>query len=240
MYLKEVKKDSIMDITQFNKELAIRIATAKRYEKSGDIKLAIKLWLEVSEMAISLSKNTKLDASFRNMLMNRIKGIFEHVRRLKAGQLEEELYVENVESLDEFSDVEDSMETNQGEREDLRYPERSEVKTLKSNTKRNTKVIENSDLKNLPIGFKEIETSEDFEIITPHDKDFVKKQFDKAFDSEFFKAKKQGTSEVDSEKPDRADFEHPKDGKTKICFACGYDKNLIKDKVCKNCGTNLD
>ncbi len=231
-----------MDITQFNKELAGRIATAKRYEKTGEINLAIKLWLEISEMTISLSKNPKLEASFRNMLMNRTKGIFEHVRILKSDQLEEELYIDNVEPPQEFSCIETSSETIQGEGEDedVHGQESSEITDIRSNTDSNTKIIEESDLKNLPKGFKEIQTSEDFEIITPHDKDFMKKQLDKALDSDYFKAKKQGSSEEGSKPPERVDFERSEDLKNKICFACGYDKNSVKDKVCKNCGTNLD
>ncbi|MFX0007106.1 MAG: hypothetical protein ACFFA7_01035 [Promethearchaeota archaeon] len=225
-----------MDITQFNKELANRITTAKRYENSGDIKLAIKLWLEISEMTISLSKNPKLDASFRNMLMNRTKGIFEHVRNLKSEQLKEELYYEGSEP----SELEESIEPIQSESED-QYIEETDQETISSsNSGRTMKVIENSDLKNLPKGFKEIETSGDFEIITPHDKDFVKKQLDKALNSKFYKKHVQGDSEEDSIPQKRVDFEQPKDGNYKICFACGYDKLSAKDKVCKNCGTNLE
>lgn len=225
-----------MDITQFNKELAIRITTAKRYEKNGDIKLAIKLWLEISEMTISLSKNQKLDATFKNMLMNRTKGIFEHVRNLKSDHLKEELYYEGSEP----SEIEESIEPIQSESEDQYIEENDQETISSSNSGRTMKVIENSDLKNLPKGFEEIETSEDFEIITPHDKDFVKKQLDEALNSKFYEKHVQGDSEEDSLPQKRVDFEQPKDGNYKICFACGYDKLSVKDKVCKNCGTNLE
>ncbi|MDX1798491.1 MAG: hypothetical protein R3255_07570 [Candidatus Lokiarchaeia archaeon] len=229
-----------MDITQFNKELTSRITTAKRCEKNGEIKLAIKLWLEISEMTISLSKNPKLDASFRNMLMNRTKGIFEHVRNLKSDQLKEELYYEGSEALPEVSEIEESIDPIQSESEN-QYIEESDQETISSsNSGRTMKVIENSDLKNLPKGFKEIETSGDFEIITPHDKDFVKKQLDNALNSKFSKKHVQGDSEEDSLPQKRVDFEQPKDGNYKTCFACGYDKLSVKDKVCKNCGTNLE
>jgi hypothetical protein len=229
-----------MDITQFNKELASRIATAKRYEKDGDIKLAIKLWLEISEMTLRLSKNPKLDASFRNMLMNRTKGIFEHIRILKSDQLKKELYIDNIESLPEVPENEPLPETIQSESEDHDVEAGDQVKRTSSNTGGSIKTIDGSDLDNLPKGFKEIETSEDFEIITPHDKDFMKKQLDKALNSEFYKKHVQGDSEEGSTEQERVDFEQPKGGETKICFACGYDKLSVKDKVCKNCGTNLD
>jgi hypothetical protein len=229
-----------MDITQFNKELASRIATAKRYEKSGDIKLAVKIWLEISEMTIRLSKNPKLDASFRNMLMNRTKGIFEHVRILKSDQLEEELYYDTSEPLPEVPKMEPSPETVYSESEDDNIEEGEQAKSSSSDFESDLKIIDDSDLKNLPKGFKEIETSEDFEIITPHDKDFVTKQLDKALNSDFHKNNIQKESEEGSTKEDRVDFEQPKDGKAKICFACGYDKLSVRDKVCKNCGTKLE
>lgn len=223
-----------MDITQFNKELAIRIAIAKRYEKNGDFKSAIKLWLEISEMTIRLSKNQKLDASFRNMLMNRTRGIFEHIKELKSNQFKEEIYAENIASLQNTGQEIVSSELIQDEYEDLQEEENSET------TVSTVKIIKDSDLKILPKGFKEIETSEDFEIITPHDKDFVKKQLDKALDSDYFKAKKQDSPEEFPKSQDRLNFDQPKGGKDKICFACGYDKNISTDKICKNCGINLD
>ncbi|MFX0075678.1 MAG: hypothetical protein ACFE96_09560 [Candidatus Hermodarchaeota archaeon] len=229
-----------MDITQFNKELASKIATAKRYEKSGNIKLAVKLWLEISEMTIRLSKNPKLDASFRNMLMNRTKGIFEHIRILKSDQLEEELFLENSEPLPKVPEIKPSPEIFQSESEE-QYIENGDEETFSSSDSGKTmKIIEDSNLKNIPKGFKEIETSEDFEIVTPHDKDFVKKQFDKALNSDLYKAHVQVDSEEGSIEQERVDFEQPKDGKYKICFACGYDKLSVKDKVCKNCGAELE
>ena len=36
------------------------------------------------------------------------------------------------------------------------------------------------------------------------------------------------------------DFEQSENGKNLICFACGYDKNALNDKICKNCGTELN
>jgi hypothetical protein len=229
-----------MNINKFNKELAIKIATAKGYEKSGDKKSAIKIWLEISEMTISLSKNPKLGASFRNMLMNRIKGIFQHIKILKSEKLEEELSAEKLVAPQQTSHEERSFETIQREKEEFQEQKRSQrsVSSPKSNSSQ--KIIEDSDLKQLPKGFKEIESSEDFEIITPHDKDFVQKQLDKALGSDHFKLKTQEGSKNDYKTQDRLDFDQPKEGKNKICFACGYDKNLIKDKVCKNCGINLD
>ncbi|UCC21060.1 MAG: hypothetical protein JSV62_07225 [Promethearchaeota archaeon] len=229
-----------MDITRFNKELANKITTAKRHEKSGDFKLAVKLWLEISEMAIKLSKNQELEASFRNMLMNRVKGIFEHIKILKSGGRVDKQYIEKVHSPQEIDYIDYSVEDIQSENVSLQAQESSEIMAESSNNGGNLKIIENDNLKNLPKGFKEIETSEDFEIITPHDKDFLKKQLDKALDSDYFKKGKEEGSRENSETQEKLDFEKPKDLNIRICFACGYDKNLIKDKSCRNCGTNLD
>ena len=142
-----------MDITRFNKELASRITTAKRHEKSGDIKSAIKLWLEISEMTISLSKNPKLDASFRNMLMNRVRGIFEHIKILKLGKIKEEIVQRGQ-----------LTEVIREESEDFQEQEDSEIIASSSNKINNHEITEDSDFKKLPKGFKEIKTSDDFEI----------------------------------------------------------------------------
>lgn len=217
-----------MDIRRFNKELTVKITTAKRYERNGDIKSAITLWLEISEMTIRLSKNPKLDASFRNMLMNRVKGIFEHIKILKSGRIKEEII-----------QGEHLTEVIRDESEDFQEQEDNEIIASSSNINNSQEIIEGSDFKNLPKGFKEIKTSEDYEIITPHDKDFVKNQLDKALDNDYLNPKKQEGSEESSKQQDRINFEQRKDSKYKICFACGYDKNLFLDKICRNCGTSL-
>ncbi|MFX1600141.1 MAG: hypothetical protein ACFFB6_06045 [Promethearchaeota archaeon] len=229
-----------MDITKFNKELANKITIAKRFEKNGDTKAAIQVWLEISEMTISYSKNQKLEASFRNMLMNRVRGIFAHIKSLKSGQYKGEMIMESAPTYQEAALKEPSSEIFQIEDEELQRDEKIETATSSSNIDSDRKIIEDSNLKNLPEGFKEIETSEDFEIITPHDKNFVKKQLDKALDREFFKSENQGTPKEPTKQQKRLDLEQHEKGKNKICFACGYDKNLITDKICKNCGTNLN
>jgi len=52
-----------MDISKFNQELGVKIAKAKSFEKYNDLKNAIKLWIEVSEMIIAASKTGGLDFS---------------------------------------------------------------------------------------------------------------------------------------------------------------------------------
>ncbi len=225
-----------MDITQFNKELGMKIAIAKRFEKKGDIKAAIQEWIDISEMALNFSKYPKIDVSFKNMIINRTKGIFIHIKELKAGQFKEEIYVDDLKYLEEEPTPEISSKKILGE-EGKQINQNS---ILKSTVNSESKIIEDSEFKELPKGFKEIQPSEDFTIITPHDEEFVKKQRAKAEESGIFKPSKQDPSDGVNKPADRIDFEQPKDSNNLICFACGYDKNALTDKVCKNCGTDLN
>jgi len=93
-------------------------------------------------------------------------------------------------------------------------------------------VVEKSEYENIPKGFKEIKTSTDFKIITPHDEDYVKKRLGSEPDS---------TRDKQTQpKQERFDFEQPEDNTGLICFACGYDKNPKNAKTCKSCGTELN
>jgi len=230
-----------MDITQFNKELGKRIAIAKTYEIKGDIQAAILKWVDISEMALNFSKSPKIDPMFKNMIINRTKGIFAHIKNLKASQFEEEIYIENSQAPQEVSDTEILPEIAQTEEPHLDEEKIDEISAIKSTSKSQHSIIEDSELKSLPKGFKEIETSDEFTIITPHDEDFVKKQRTKASENVGFKPGKQEASEEDPKPVTRVDFEQPKNGiNGLICFACGYDKNTLEDKVCKNCGIELN
>jgi hypothetical protein len=224
-----------MDITRFNKDLANKITQAKRFEKSNEIKSAIKLWLEISEMTINLSKSPNLNVSFKTMLINRTKHILEHIKYLKSGKVQEKPYIEAYPSQQEDSEFESSFEYEQEEE----IQEQEEIDKSNFNHKNHVEVVQDSEYKNLPKGFKEIKTSEDFEIITPHDENFVKNQLDKAFEGENFSSRTHETNDASKTKR-KLEIEQPERNKYKICFACGYDKNSAKDKICKNCGITLD
>jgi hypothetical protein len=229
-----------MDIARFNKELGTKVAKARRFEKNNDIKAAIQLWLEISEMTLNFSKSRNINMSFRNMLINRTKRIFEHIKNLKSGQFEEEEYIEDFISQEEAAQVESSSEIVQSVSLDLYDQERSEDINLNSNTTGELNILEDSEFKNLPKGFKEIETSKNFKIITPHDEKYVEKHIYQYKDKEISDSKKQKTLGEDPKSQEREDFEEPKNVKSVICFACGYDKNSVKDKNCKNCRTKLN
>ena len=220
-----------MNITQFNKELGKKIAIAKTYEIKDDIQAAIQQWVEIAEIALNFSKSPKIDPIFKNMIIRRTKGILAHIKNLKESQIKEEIYIKNSQSPQEISDTEVLPEIAQTEEPYLHEEKIDEISAIKSTNKSQLSIIEDSELKNLPKGFKEIETSDEFTIITPHDEDFVKKQHAKA--SENVKPVKQKASEEDPKPVARVDFEQL------VCFACGYEKNARNDKICKNCGTYL-
>lgn len=228
-----------MDITQFNKELGKKISVAKTYEIKGDIKAAIRQWVEISEMALNFSKSSKIDVAFKNMIINRTKGIFTHIKTLKASQFKEEIYMEDLETPKEVPKEEISSQLIQNENQFDQEEEVNEISAIDSTINSKHTIVEDSGIKNLPKGFKEIKTSEEFRIITPHDEDFVEKQRAKAEESEMSKPKDQQVSEEVPKPEIRLDFEQPKNGKNLICFACG-SPNDINDKICKNCGIDLN
>ncbi len=232
--------DSIMNISQFNKELGIKIARAKAFEKNNDLTAAITLWLEISEMTLKFSKSRNLEISFRNMIINRTKGIFQHIKNLKAGQFKEELFRENdTKTLDEIPQIESAPEDVKNLNNPMPGLEEQESNHVESAIS-NNKIVEKSDFKNIPKGFKEIQTSETFKIITPHDENYVKKQLSQEENTQIFKDKKESITEDDPKfNEERFEFTQPKDSKTLICFACGNENNSKEDKICKNCGTTL-
>ncbi|KKL65290.1 hypothetical protein LCGC14_2156460 [marine sediment metagenome] len=232
--------DSIMNISQFNKELGIKISRAKVLEKNNDLRAAIGIWLEISEMTLNFSKSRNLEVSFRNMIINRTKGIFQHIKNLKAGQFKEESFREHVKTQEKIPQVESPpvVDSNlNNTMPEIEEQESNHVELAISNNK----IIEESDFKNIPKGFKEIITSETFKIITPHDENYVKKHLSQDKNTQIFKDKKDGVPEEHPKsKEERFEFEQTKDSKTLICFACGYDNNSKEDKICKNCGTTLN
>ena len=214
-----------MDVEKFNNELKNKVTLAKSYEKRNEIAAAIKIWIEVSEITLKFSKSRNIEASFKNMLINRTKGIFAHIKDLKVGQIETSLSEED--SYIQEEDIQDNLNT------ELEELEEEEIKPTKSIIDDETKTAEESDFKSVPPGFKEIQPN-DFKIITPHDDDYVKKRLNSVQDSDYFK--QQNESQTNDE---RFDFED-EEIKGLICFACGYDKNPKNAKTCKSCGTKLN
>ena len=223
-----------MDIAKFNKELGTKIAMAKSFEKHDNSEVAIKLWIEISEMTINASKDPSLEAPFRHMLITRTEQIFEHIKSLKAPKevqfieeepipLEDDIQIrESTENINEIKPESDVIQT------DLPSSEKTSSSFLKDDD-----WFEKEDIylsSNKPKGFEEITASKDFKILTPHDPEYVNKA-------------KKASEEMDMsviKKPEEesADQDGNSDSDKVICFARGA---LLppNTKVCKDCGTKL-
>jgi len=217
-----------MDIAKFNKELG----TKKSFEKHDNIEVAIKLWIEISEMTINASKDPTLDAPFRHMLITRTEQIFEHIKSLKAPKEVQFIEEEPIPLEDDIRIGESTEDINEI------TPESDVIQTdLPSSDKTNSSFLKDDDWfekvdihpsSNNPKGFEEITAPKDFKILTPHDPEYV----DKA---------KKASEEIDRsviKKPEEKSADSD-NGDTVFCFACGaiLPPNT---KVCKDCGTKLN
>ena len=222
-----------MDIAKFNKELKTRVALARGLEKRNEIDSAITLWLEISEITLKYSKSRGIDATYKIMLINRTKGILEHVKNLKAGQVEKILF-EEEEAYIQDEEIQKAETSEIIEKENL-SPEKKEKKGIRPSEpvqKNETEIEEEPNFKIIPKGFKEIKTSTDFKIVTPHDKNYVKKHL----------SQEENPSQQQKIllEQNRFEFDQPEDSEHLICFACGYDKNMKDAKTCGSCGTKLN
>ncbi len=217
-----------MDISKFNKELGYRVAKAQGLEKNNRIKEAIKEWLGISDLVLKVTKTPNLNFSYKSMLIEKMTQIMEHVKMLKA-----QIYVPKTEpiNLEEEVPSEDLITLTREDKE--KYLLEPSLSIKKSKTEK-PKVIDDSEFKNIPKGFKEIEAPKDFKIITPHDEDFIKNILKVDVDM--------NGSEHDDQKNvmqnSRTPFEPSKDGKSEFCFACGAEISP-KQKTCPSCGTKL-
>ena len=230
-----------MDITKFNKNLAEKVAKANAFEKNNRIQDAIDSWVEISEMALNASKTPNLDRSYRSMIIKKAQQIIEHIKDLKT-KIQREIEPSSL--LDEGAfDEKPFLETDSSETIIYEEIEQKSPKATSTSKEINNeeifkkdneiKTVKNSEFENIPKGFKEIETSEDFKIITPHDKDYVEKILKQDIDMSIFKHDKQN-----SQSQQRIELKQPKDDKDIICFACGTI-SPSNTKICPSCGTEL-
>ena len=225
-----------MDIAKFNKELGTKIAIAKSLEKSNEITAAIKLWVEISEMTLRFSKSQNLDFSFKNMLIKKTEGLVQHIKNLKSGKIIEDISGEEIEpKVEETPDQEiiDAVSSEESYSEDFLTDDEEVSKEIES---KDVKFIEDSELQNLPDGFKEIQPKKDFKIITPHDNNYVKKVLKKDIDMSIFTPKKGENGQTQNQ--GKIELEQPKDNNKVICFACGAELPA-KTKICPDCGTTI-
>lgn len=225
-----------MDIAKFNKELGTKIAIAKSLEKSNEITAAIKLWVEISEMTLRFSKSQNLDFSFKNMLIKKTEGLVQHIKNLKSGKIIEDISGEEIEpKVEETPDQEiiDAVSSEESYSEDFLTDDEEVSKEIES---KDVKFIEDSELQNLPDGFKEIQPKKGFKIITPHDNNYVKKVLKKDIDMSIFTPKKGENGQTQNQ--GKIELKQPKDNNKVICFACGAELPA-KTKICPDCGTTI-
>ena len=222
-----------MDIKKFNKVLSTKIAKAKSFESHGDIEIAIDLWIEISDLTLKASKQPDLDFTYRHMLISKTEQIIDHVKELKNPKKEipivEDIIIQDeiIESVETNDEIE-ATEVKSNKIEDEEFSANFTNKANES-VKINHKIIENSEVKNIPDGIKEIEPSKDFKIITPHDANYIEKmeKLSKEVDMSTYKRPTGGPSK-DEKGP----------GDKRICFACGTILQPGTD-ICTECGTKL-
>ncbi|MBY8987166.1 MAG: zinc ribbon domain-containing protein [Candidatus Lokiarchaeota archaeon] len=230
-----------MDVAKFNQELSYKVAKANGLEKHNRFQDAIDLWLEISEMALNASKAPNIEIYYKSMIIEKTKQIINHIKDLKSklyGQKrKDQISRQEAIPLPKSSEAKTKEEIIEDEIE-FTHSETPESSTFSNDIETSgdvneAKIIENSEIKNLPIGFKEIEVSEDFKIITPHDKDYVKKMLSQDHDMSVFT---HDDKEVKGQSQTEPDI--PLEKTKIICFACGSDIP-VNSEVCPTCGTSL-
>lgn len=230
-----------MDIAKFNQELSYKVSKANGLEKHKKYQEAIDLWLDISEMALNVSKTPNIEFYYKSMLIEKTKQIIKHIKDLKSklyGQKgREQISRQDIIPQSKLSEIKPG-EAFIDDKIEPAPPETHESSTFSNDIKtpneiNPAKIIENNDIENLPIGFKEIETSEDFTIITPHDKDHVEKMLRQDHDMSIF------TDDDKEVKAQSKNEPEPSLDKTKIiCFACGSEIPS-NSKICPNCKTEI-
>ena len=230
-----------MDIAKFNQDLSYKITKANGLEKHKRIQEAVDLWLEICDMTLRVSKTPNLEFSYKSMLIDKTKQMIEHIKKLKQKLISQRRVDQRIEQKPIYQNTVSEIDTKptlsetkveSGPNSISESSNEPEVNIPQDDTNE-VKAVKDSDIKNIPIGFKEIETTEDFKIITPHDKDYVKKIISQ--DHSLDVSKKE---EKDLPLPKRIEPDPPVDESNIICFACGSEISS-KSKKCPTCGTDL-
>ena len=230
-----------MDIAKFNQELSYKINKANGLEKHNKVQEAVDLWLEICDMTLRVSKTPNLEFSYKSMLIDKTKQMINHIKNLKQKLISQRRVTQRTEKKPIQQSAYSEIKTEQTQNETTvksvsnsvsENSNESETFTTQEDIKE-VKAVKNSDIENLPIGFTEIETTEEFKIITPHDKDHIKKIQSQDHSLDFSKREKK-----DLPLPKRIEPDPPIDTSNIICFACGSEISS-KSSKCPTCGTEL-
>ena len=207
-----------MNIESFNRDLSKKIASANIHEKHDELKKAINAWISITEMTLNASKDPNIDSTYRNMLIKKTEQIFNHIKQLKV----KIALPKPDREINSFQDSSSNLEQAKMILEKERIGSK------------NQEARENNENGKIPEGFLEVKASDEFKILTPHEKldQNVLKDAKKVYKLD------DDNDESESHNSDKIIIEPSKDNKKKICFACGSENapNAIK---CKNCNTDL-
>jgi len=203
-------------IVTFNEKLKDLIDKAKGYDNLKNYKKSIKAWIEISEFCLQFTKNPKMDITYKNMLVKKIRNIINHVKSLKLKMQQKEQKIIELEEEKISTLINDLPKTPTSEPE--AFDSLVDNGTIKDDIiSSDQKVKSIKDLKNIPNGFKQIKPKTyDFKTIIP---------------------KNQSRPTVNSEK-ESPKKENKLKKPTRSCPFCGGEIG-IDEKLCSHCGTPL-
>lgn len=235
-----------MDISKFNSLLKEKITRARLYENKEEIEKAVDAWIDVSELVLRFSKVKSLDVSYRSMLIRKAEDIIKHIKSLKekvspiqVSSIKEEDLGLDLENPPFFNDASNRLDDTLDLKKSVNVQPNESNDQEGITSPENVKIKEKSEFPNLPKGFVEIEPPKDFKIITPHDRDFIKKLISPDdMDEEINQTPIESTKNNINFTPKGNIMQKTKNIESLTCFACG-GKISPKDQKCPNCGIKL-
>ncbi|GAI91894.1 unnamed protein product [marine sediment metagenome] len=201
-------------IVTFNEKLKDLVDKAKGYDNLKNYKKSIKAWIEISEFCLKFAGDPKIDITYKNMLVKKIRNIINHVKSLKLKMQQKEQRIIELDEKKISALIDDLPEPPIGEPEAL--DSSVDNGTIKDDIiSLDQKVKSIKDLKNTPNGFKQIKPKTyDFKTIIP-------------------KNQSRPMVNLEKESPKKEDkLKKP----TRSCPFCGGEIG-IDEKICSHCGT---
>ncbi len=203
-------------IVTFNEKLKDLVDKAKGYDNLKNYKKSIKAWIEISEFCLKFAVDPKIDITYKNMLVKKIRNIINHVKSLKLKMQQKERKIIELEEKKISALIDDLPEPPIGE--PVALDSSVDNGTIKDDIiSSDQKVKSIQDLKNIPNGFKQIKAKTyDFKTIIPKNQSRPMVNLEKESPKKENKLKKP----------------------TRSCPFCGGAIG-IDMKICSHCGTPL-
>ncbi|GAG63255.1 unnamed protein product, partial [marine sediment metagenome] len=158
-----------MDIAKFNQELSYKINKANGLEKHNKVQESVDLWLEICDMTLRVSKTPNLEFSYKSMLIDKTKQMINHIKNLKQKLISQRRDAQHTEQKPIRQSIDSEITTEPTQNETILKHMSNSISENSNESEviitpddiEEVKVVENSDIKNLPIGFTEIETTEE-------------------------------------------------------------------------------